>query len=90
MAKKQKRQVSKGTQARTPAAAPQMTAAPISVGKAPVAAAPRLSRTSAAAYEFKPDYSYVLTDLKKIGTLAVAFFIVLVTVAVLSNVFHLF
>lgn len=32
--------------------------------------------------DFNPDYSYVLTDLKRIGVLAVAFFIVLIALSI--------
>ncbi|MCJ7625099.1 MAG: hypothetical protein MUO76_16485 [Anaerolineaceae bacterium] len=31
--------------------------------------------------EFNPDYSYVIKDLKRIGTLAAAFFVVLVALS---------
>lgn len=46
-------------------------------------AAPAAAKTMGKSYstEFNPDYSYVITDLKRIGTLAVVFFVVLVVLS---------
>ncbi|KPL79326.1 hypothetical protein ADN00_03075 [Ornatilinea apprima] len=44
---------------------------------APVASRGRVSVSS----EFNPDYSYIIKDLKRIGTLAVVFFVVLVALS---------
>lgn len=35
--------------------------------------------------EFNPDYSYVIKDLKRIGTLAGTFFIILIALSFLLN-----
>jgi hypothetical protein len=77
MAKTQKRSVSKGTGARTvstrtAAAAPEINA----VVERATAAAARSSYQ-----EFKPDYTAVISDLKKIGILAVSFISVLVVIS---------
>jgi hypothetical protein len=81
MAKKVKRKVS---QVVTPGAAPDVmevntissTAADSPAGRA----ASYRSRTTAP-YEFNPDYSYVVKDLKRIGTLAGIFFVVLIVLS---------
>ncbi len=70
MAKKQRRQVS-STVARSQSA-PVYT---------PASASRRITPVS----EFKPDYSHVISDLKRIGILAASFFGVLI---VLSFVLH--
>jgi len=44
---------------------------------APVASRGRVSVSS----EFNPDYTYIIKDLKRIGTLAVVFFVVLVALS---------
>lgn len=44
----------------------------------PSVAAP--SRTSTA--EFKPDYTYVIKDLKRIGVLAGSFFVILIALSI--------
>ena len=74
MPKKQKRQVSStATAVRTaPASTPTYTPASMSRRVAPVA-------------EFKPDYTHVYADLKRIGVLAGSFLVVLV---VLSFILH--
>jgi hypothetical protein len=70
MAKKQKRQVSNAP-ARTQAT-PTYT---------PASASRRLMPTA----EFKPDYTHVIADLKRIGVLAAGFLVVLI---VLSFILH--
>ncbi|HEY3344968.1 MAG TPA: hypothetical protein VGJ97_08575 [Anaerolineaceae bacterium] len=70
MAKKQKRQVSTAT------ARPEVT--PFYT---PAAAARRLNPVA----EFKPDYTHVIADLKRIGVLAGSFLVILV---VLSFILH--
>jgi len=54
------------------------------VRKAPVVEAPTIApstptRTSDSG--FNPDYSYVAKDLKRIGTLAISFFVILITLS---------
>lgn len=39
------------------------------------------TRRSQSAVEFNPDYTYVVTDLKRIGTLAGAFFVILIVLS---------
>jgi hypothetical protein len=68
MSKKNKRQV------RKPAASP----APVVSGSAPVA---EITPARTSDREFNPDYSYVKKDLKRIGTLAGSFLIVLIALA---------
>jgi hypothetical protein len=63
--KTKKRSVSVSTKPAVAAAAP-------SVGKV---------RAHSAAAEFNPDYSYVKTDLKRIGILAGSFFVILVVLS---------
>ena len=60
MAKKDKRSVSRGTEAQS-----QVT----SRGRVSVSS------------EFNPDYTYIINDLKRIGTLAVIFLVVLVALS---------
>ncbi len=45
------------------------------------AAAPATTAPSSKAYEFKPDYSYVIKDLRRIGTLAGTFVLVLLVLS---------
>jgi hypothetical protein len=74
MSKKQKRQVSQsvntGTASRS--AAPARTATP---------AAASFSRRMVGQTEFKPDYSHVISDLKRIGILAGSFFVILIVLS---------
>ncbi len=70
MAKKQRRQVS-STAVRTETA--------------PVYTPASASRRITPAAEFKPDYSHVISDLKRIGVLAGSFFVILI---VLSFILH--
>jgi|GEM_PF-1353805 len=69
MAKKIKRSVSVNTQAET--AMPATYSRPASI------TAPRTSYTQ----EFKPDYSLVISDLKKIGGLAAVFTVLLIALS---------
>jgi hypothetical protein len=71
MAKKKQRNVSRGS------AAPR--------GNAPVAASTPVERPTSyspsrrsAVVEFNPDYTHIINDLKRVGTLAGLFFIVLI------------
>jgi len=78
MSKKQKRQVSQSNSSSTQGA----TAAPRSA--APVraaAAASSYSRRVMGQVEFKPDYSHVISDLKRIGVLAGSFFVILIVLS---------
>ncbi|HEY9089656.1 MAG TPA: hypothetical protein VIO36_15905 [Anaerolineaceae bacterium] len=68
MAKKMKRQVT-----RTETAAPVENTA----SRYPV----RSSSTSTSSSEFNPDYSYVISDLKRIGILAGSFITILVVLS---------
>lgn len=82
MAKKIKRKVSQ-------VAAPANGGA--EVFEAPVAetstsAAPRTYiRRTPATTEFNPDYTYVIKDLKRIGTLAGTFFVILIVLSFIIN-----
>jgi hypothetical protein len=72
MAKKQKRQYSRS-------AAPVRTAE--TTAPATASSTPRMAPSSArsnSTVEFKPDYSYVIRDLKKIGIMAGSFIAILV------------
>jgi hypothetical protein len=71
MSKKQKRQVSR-SEARTAVSATAAGTAPTTVARSP-----RLSTS----VEFSPDYSYVISDLKRIGILAASFIIILVVMS---------
>lgn len=66
MAKKQKRQAV-GVPSRS--AAPAPTAQPVS------------SSRPGSSSEFNPDYSYVISDLKRIGLLAIIFTVVLIVLS---------
>jgi hypothetical protein len=72
MAKKQKRQVSKLTEAQR-STGMQTPGVPAAVNR------PALSS------EFNPDYSYVMQDLKKIGILAGSFITILVVLSFFLN-----
>lgn len=75
MAKKTKRKVSSGI-------APELEVPQVTVAETatPVRAAAS-SRRAGGAAEFNPDYSYVISDLKRIGVLAGAFFVILVVLS---------
>jgi hypothetical protein len=84
MAKKVKRKVS---QVVNPAAVPGvLETQPTNGGpangshEAPAVRSSYRSRANAP-YEFNPDYSYVMKDLKRIGTLAGTFFIILIVLS---------
>ncbi len=74
MAKKQKRQVSVGTGARSAVATPAPSATVSTY--TPSYSSRRVSTT-----EFKPDYSYVIADMKRIGVLAGSFFGILIVLS---------
>ena len=50
-------------------------------------AAPLISSNGSRATEFNPDYSYIISDLKRIGVLAGSFFVVMVILALLQPLF---
>jgi hypothetical protein len=76
MAKKYKRSTSAGVSTRTDAA----------VSVAPEKVAPGFVRRAGTTNsEFNPDYSYVVKDLKRIGTLAGSFFVILVVLSFFLN-----
>ena len=74
MAKKYKRSTSAGV-------ASQVQTEAISVNNKTVAAAARRSLSG----EFNPDYTYVIKDLKRIGTLAGSFFVILIVLSFFLN-----
>lgn len=71
MAKKLKRQVSRSA---APVVRERAEAVQPPVQSAPAA----YTRSVPAASEFNPDYSYVISDLKRIGTLAGTFIVILI------------
>jgi hypothetical protein len=75
MAKKYKRSVS---QSAARQAVPAGAAAPAERSAAPTS----MRRTTV---EFNPDYSYVVKDLKRIGTLAGSFFVILIILSFILN-----
>jgi hypothetical protein len=79
MAKKTKRKVS---QVNTPTSASVAVQSPASeTTSASRSSFSRRTATTATAPEFNPDYTYVVNDLKRIGMLAGAFFIVLIALS---------
>jgi hypothetical protein len=76
MAKKYKRSTSAGVSARNDVA--------VSVPVEKVAPG-FVRRAGTASSEFNPDYSYVVKDLKRIGTLAGSFFVILVVLSFFLN-----
>ena len=74
MAKKAKRKVSTVEQTATSTTAPVESTVSSSMRSA-------ANRRSMTAEEFNPDYSYVVKDLKRIGTLAAIFFVVLIVLS---------
>jgi hypothetical protein len=77
MPKKTKRKVSGVA---TPRPAPEVME--VKTMDSPTAAPSRsYSRRTTAAPEFNPDYSYVVKDLKRIGTLAGTFFVILIALS---------
>jgi hypothetical protein len=71
MAKKKKRKSSRKKSRAT------STTANVATSTKSVEAARKLRKST----EFNPDYSYVIKDLKRIGTLAAAFFVVLIALS---------
>lgn len=81
MSKKQKRQVA-GVSNRSV----NRSASASSLPASPEAARPQaVSSRPGSSAEFKPDYSYVISDLKRIGILAVSFTVVLVALSFILN-----
>jgi hypothetical protein len=78
MAKKTKRKVS---QVNTPTSASVAVQSPASETSVSRSSFSRRTATPATAPEFNPDYTYVVNDLKRIGMLAGAFFIVLIALS---------
>lgn len=68
MAKKQKRSYSSSRPKVEPLAVKTSVAAP--------------ARTTATSGEFKPDYTYIIKDLKRIGILAGSFFVILIALSI--------
>ena len=75
MAKKTKRKVSSGI-----APEVEVTQTPAIETAAPVRATATSRRVSSTT-EFNPDYSYVISDLKRIGMLAGVFFVILIVLS---------
>lgn len=77
MSKKQKRRasqtVSQSVQSRASSASTS-TSAPMPATAAQI-------RARSTIFEFKPDYSYIYRDLKRIGILAGSFFVILVVLS---------
>lgn len=76
MAKKAKRKVSTVV---TPAPAPEVME--VRTVDAPASSSPRGFGRRATTTEFNPDYTYVMKDLKRIGTLAGTFFVILIALS---------
>lgn len=74
MSKKQKRQVSQSVNqpAQGGTATPVSTSTPASAS---------YSRRVSGQAEFKPDYTHVIADLKRIGMLAGSFFVILIVLS---------
>ena len=53
----------------------------VSTASSPARSSSESTRVRASANDFNPDYSYVIKDLKRIGTLAGSFFIILVALS---------
>lgn len=93
MAKKTKRKVSSGTRTRQSPAAGKKTIEEASVpAMATAPAAPYAPATGASisrpgrrgasvVEEFKPDYTYIIKDLKRVGMLAGSFFVILIALS---------
>ncbi len=86
MAKKVKRKVSAVTSPTAP------DGGNVSVAEAPAAPVPTATTTTARSYssrrataggpvEFNPDYSYIVSDLKRVGVLAGTFFVILIALS---------
>ena len=75
MAKKTKRKVSSGI-----AADAEVVQSAVSESATPVRAT-ATNRRMMSASEFNPDYRYVISDLKRIGTLAGIFFVILIALS---------
>lgn len=71
MSKKQKRQVST-SQVSTPTAAAESAVA-------------RPAAQAVASRDFNPDYTYIKQDLKRIGIMALSFFVILVALSFFLN-----
>lgn len=54
----------------------------VSKASAPARQTREPQRVRASASDFNPDYSYVIKDLKRIGTLAGSFFIILIILSI--------
>jgi hypothetical protein len=84
MPKKSKRKVSAVS---SPASTPEVME--VRTTEAPAATSSRtFSRRTTTAVEFNPDYSYVIKDLKRIGTLAGTFFVILVALSFILPLFQ--
>lgn len=78
MAKKYKRNVSNSAARQTPA----NVSAPASTPAEKTASSPNSRR---GVTEFNPNYDYVIKDLKRIGTLAGSFFVILIILSFILN-----
>ena len=81
MAKKMKRQVTRSAPAETPMATPAAPTAGPSNGSGSRYPVRSSSTAASSSTEFNPDYSYVVTDLKRIGILAGSFITILVVLS---------
>lgn len=84
MAKKIKRKVTQGSRASSQVLEPAVetaAAAESSPARTVRTGYTRASRASMSAADFNPDYTYIIKDLKRIGTLAGAFFVILIVLS---------
>ena len=94
MSKKQKRNVSQGTRSTQPAATVIPGASVSTNGGSPAssslpAAAARFVGSSTRRFtgvvEFKPDYSHVVSDVKRIGIIAASYLVILIVLSFILN-----
>jgi hypothetical protein len=81
MAKKSKRSVSAGSGSPAQSSAPALSNAPATYARPASASTGFASSRPTYSTEFKPDYSLVVSDLKKIGSLAAVFTVILVALS---------
>jgi len=81
MAKKVKRKVSQVAATGSASAAGTQAVEVQATTETPATRAGYRSRSVSTTTEFNPDYTYVIKDLKRIGTLAGSFFLLLIILA---------
>jgi hypothetical protein len=92
MSKKQRRNISQGTRVTQPSATaiPGATESTTNGSSGPSYSATTAGRSSATrrftgAVEFKPDYSHVVSDVKRIGIIAASYLIILIVLSFILN-----